>query len=160
MRAWSSSLQHRCHRQHTRNLTTIDIQSPIHHRFLPSLLLGPFTLESFFRKSTFERKLSGVNGPLWKVYHFRKWLSQNRTRSVLWKWTVHTWKFSFKSRLSKATFERNFPVWKGPYTAGLVTKPVALIPKLLFQTKTEKTKEDQLTQVHLEMAIIMEVRWY
>jgi len=93
---------------------------------------APFTLESYwkvsfesrFRKSTFERKLSGVNGPLSKVYHFRKWLSQNRTCCILRKslskvinfrkWTVHIWKFSFENRLSKATFERNFPVWKGP----------------------------------------------
>jgi len=63
------------------------------------------SFESRFRKSTFERKLSGVNGPL----------SQNRTCSILWKslskvinfpkWTVHTWKFSFEGRLSKETFQ-------------------------------------------------------
>jgi len=67
-------------------------------------VLGPFhtgkLLESFFRKSlskvAFERKLSGVSGPLSKVYHFRKW-------------TAHTRKFSFESdfrkRLSKETFQ-------------------------------------------------------
>jgi len=68
------------------------------------------SFESHFRKSTFERKLSIVNGPLWKVYHFQKWLSQNRTCSILWKplskvvncwqWTIHTGKPTFESRLS------------------------------------------------------------
>ena len=59
---------------------------------------GPFhtekLLESFFRKSTFEIKLSGVNGPLSKVYHFHK------IEHVLFC------ESHFRRGLSKATFER------------------------------------------------------
>jgi len=67
-------------------------------------LLGLFhagkLLESLFQNSLskvyFRRKLSGVNGPLSKVYHFLKWLSQNKT----FYFVKVTFKSGFRKELS------------------------------------------------------------
>jgi len=59
-----------------------------------------------------------VTAHCWVLTHSSE--AQNRTYSILWKslskvinfrkWTVRTRKFSFESRFSKATCERNFPM--------------------------------------------------